>query len=357
MVEAGHTVEMITSHNSTTYLNVNIEGINVHCLPITYDNKFSSFRRIIAFLLFLWKATFLSFKIKKDIIYATSTPLTVGGIALINKWFLKTPYIFEVRDLWPQVPIEMGIIKNRLFIWLLRKFEKLIYGNSKSIIALSPEIEHSIKSNCGYVPVFMIPNFSDIDYFKSDEKPLNEKIVISYIGTIGIANGLEKMIELAKVANQSFYDKFQFEIMGDGSRKEYLQELVDGYGLKNVVFKAFSNKEDVKKLMIHSDLIYVSFADYPILGNTTSPNKFFDAIAMGKVVILNFEGWLTEIVVQREIGYKQTALNLNELLIQILNDKLDFDLWLSKQNDCLALSIESFDKNLIVQKVLKLIQY
>ena len=76
-----------------------------------------------------------------------------------------------------------------------------------------------------------------------------------------------------------------------------------------------------------------------------------------KVVILNFEGWLTEIVVQREIGYKQTKLNLNELLIQILRDKLDFNLWQSKQNDCLALSIESFDKKLIVQKVIMLIQY
>lgn len=357
MVEAGHTVEMITSQNSTEYLNVDIEGINVHYLPINYDNKFSSIRRIIAFLLFLWKATFLSFKIKKDLIYATSTPLTVGGIALINKWFFKTPYIFEVRDLWPQVPIEMGFIKNRILIWLLRKFENLIYCNSKSIIALSPGIECSIKSNCGNVPVFLIPNFSDIEYFKTDEKPLNEKIVISYIGTIGIANGLEKMIELAKEANQSFYDKFQFEIIGDGSQKDYLQELVDGYGLNNVIFKAFSNKEAVKKQMIHSDLIYVSFADYSILGETTSPNKFFDAIAIGKVVILNFEGWLTEIVVKREIGYKQTALNLNELLKQILKDKLDFDLWQSKQNDCLVLSIESFDKKNIVQKVIKLIQY
>ena len=145
MVDQGIHVEMITSYNKEKYEQKMIGGIRVHYLPINYSNELSSTKRYIAFFKFVWAAIKLAQKLPKpDLYYATSTPLTVGIIALWMKWTRHIPYIFEVRDLWPEAPIQFGIIKSPLLKFLSLKLEKLIYKNAHRIIALSPGIEKGI---------------------------------------------------------------------------------------------------------------------------------------------------------------------------------------------------------------------
>jgi glycosyltransferase involved in cell wall biosynthesis len=353
MLAAGHQVEMITSYNEKQYLTEDIEGIKVHYLPIPYDNSFSIVKRIWAFFSFFCSATILAIKLKKDIIYATSTPISVGGIALLNKWIKKTPYIFEVRDLWPQVPIEMGYIRNPLFISILNKFEKLIYKNSQNIIALSPGIELSIINKCQGKPVMMIPNFADIEYFNHHLKPISNKITISYIGTFGKANGLEAYIELAKIAQDNFLDKFHFNLMGEGAETEKLKKMSTSYQLNNISFIPFSNKENVKSLMRDSDLIYVSFANFPILGQTTSPNKLFDALAMHKPIIVNFNGWLSDLILKNYAGFIHQTSNSKTLLSEILETSIDQNKWVSMSDASGKLATEYFNKELLIDKLVK----
>ena len=121
LVMSGHNVTVITaaSHTNSRIRNYNIDGIDVVSLNVAYDHKFSFTRRIFSFLLFSVQATFYSYIKKPDLIYASSTPLTVAFPALFLKFIQKVPYIFEVRDMWPDVPIAIGVIKNSFIKYLL----------------------------------------------------------------------------------------------------------------------------------------------------------------------------------------------------------------------------------------------
>ena len=142
LIENGHKVTMITSTNEFLHkeaCTTNIDGINVVYVKNDYNQKFSKFKKIQSFISFSFKAFYAAKTYKNyDIVYATSTPLTVGFIALLLKKIKKMPFIFEVRDLWPDFPIQIGAITNPILIWILKKLEKSIYINSEHIVALSP---------------------------------------------------------------------------------------------------------------------------------------------------------------------------------------------------------------------------
>src|SRR5699024_5025197 len=128
LVEKGFQVEMITARNAPKYKVENVQGIKVHYLPVAYKNEFGFWRRIFSFVRFYQKAFRLSRKISGiSLVYATSTPLTVGLLALKIKRKLMIPYIFEARDLWPDAPIAMGAIRNRWLKKALFRMEKAIY--------------------------------------------------------------------------------------------------------------------------------------------------------------------------------------------------------------------------------------
>ncbi len=127
LINSGHEVTMITSTNTSHPLpgRFNIDGINVIYVKNDYSNYFSPFRKIISFLKFFIKSILKASKEKQvDLVFATSTPLTVGAIALWLKRLKHWNYVFEVRDLWPEFPIQIGAIKNRLLIRILKRLEK-----------------------------------------------------------------------------------------------------------------------------------------------------------------------------------------------------------------------------------------
>ncbi len=120
MVKKGHQVHMITSlrDGSTefgTWKKETINGINVYWLSVPYDNKMSTMRRIYSFIIFAFKAGSKAISIGGDVIFATSTPLTIAIPAIQAKKKLKIPMVFEVRDLWPELPIEPIIVDGRQF--------------------------------------------------------------------------------------------------------------------------------------------------------------------------------------------------------------------------------------------------
>jgi len=141
MIKFGHSVTMITSRNSQKKLieRIRIDGIDIIYIRNSYSNTMTAYRRIISFLNFMFVSSVIAIRCKKpDLVYATSTPLTIGLPALKLRLIKRVPYIFEVRDLWPEFPIQMGAVKNRSVQKLLRWFEKVIYNKAVHIIALSP---------------------------------------------------------------------------------------------------------------------------------------------------------------------------------------------------------------------------
>lgn len=329
LVEEGNEVELITSHNKSYKEIRTIEGIKVHYLPIYYHNKLGFVGRIWAFLKFIFSAYQETKKIKDiDYCFATSTPLTIGLVALWLKNKRGIPYIFEVRDLWPEAPIQMGVIKNHLLKKYLYGLEELIYKNAESIIALSPGIRDGIEKVVPKASVSFIPNMADCEFFSMESKNkdieakygVSNKFVISYFGAIGKVNYLESLLEIALICEKKHLP-IEFLIAGDGGEVEKLEKLTQKKDINNVQFIGQLDKYGVKDLLSVTDASYISFAQKPVL-QTNSPNKFFDSIASGKLCIINTEGWLKDIMIQKECGFYYDVNN-PERFVQLIQPYLN----------------------------------
>lgn len=304
LVEAGHQVTMITGHNQKSGLE-KIGGINVQYLKIPYKNQFGFVRRIWAFYQFVRQAKRLINQLdqKFDLAYVMTTPLTTGFIALYIKAHLNIPYYFEVGDLWPEAPIKMGAVKNEFIKKWLYQFEKKCYFEAQKVIALSPAIRNYIEATSPETKVHVVTNFSDVDFFEhsrrlqrfGSENPLK----IGYFGTFGPANELTNLLEVAKACLKHEVP-VHFTLMGDG--KEYSSIKAMSKNLPNVSLKPFGSADSVKETLEAQDGVYVSFKNLEIL-NTGSPNKFFDGLAAGKLIIINFGGWIRTLVDKHKCGF------------------------------------------------------
>jgi len=350
MVEAGMEVDMITAHNEDEYDLKIIDGVKVHYLPVSYDNSFGFLKRGQSFLKFVSQAKQLIPKLPRpDLLYISSTPLTTGMIGLWAKRKFAVPYIFEVRDLWPEAPIQMGAVSNPILKKFLYKLEERIYKNALKIVALSPGIKTYIEGKSQKEKVFLIPNFADTSFFTPQSKhKASTKFTISYAGAIGKVNALEEFLDLALKAQQHGKDwrfnlmgkgaslshlenkatigqvnaleeflelallakeqgkDWQFVMMGKGASLPKMMTMAADMGLDNFKFEPFGSKEKVKELLQNSDMVYISFAHLPVL-KTNSPNKFFDALAMGKPLIVNHKGWVQELIHTHQLGIYYNA--------------------------------------------------
>lgn len=295
MVQAGHKVVMVTSHNKNTYTQKDIEGIEVHYLPIAYSNEYSFSKRIKAFIKFQKQSVKLSKNLGDfDLCYATSTPLTVGSAAYKLKRDCGIPYYFEVRDLWPDAPIELGSVNNRLIVKSLRRLESRIYDGADGIVALNPKVKQIIESRTT-TPVTLVPNMADLEYFHPIVKH-NAVPVFLYAGTISYANDVGQVLALAKS-----YKEAKFLIAGGGKELYDLKQKAEKEAIKNVLFLGKVSKEELKRLYGSADFALVTFLDNNIL-QLNSPNKFFDALANGVPPIVTVGGWLKELVENNKCG-------------------------------------------------------
>ncbi len=304
LLSEGHKVEVITAHNDRRGLH-NVDSIPVRYLPIRYSNDFSFWKRVISFLAFTWLACWRSISKKADCNYVISTPLTNGLIGLFGKLIRRTPYIFEVGDLWPEVPMRLGYIRNPLLKNILSQLEILCYKKAQGVVGLSAAISRHVE---GVVPgqkTITIPNFADCAYFTPVRPPAqynqDKPLILSYTGTFGEANHLEYLLQLAACAQKRRLP-IEINIMGRGKCEQILKKDCKDKNLQNVVFIPFANYEKVNELLNRSHAIYLSFKDEPSL-HTGSPNKFFDGLAAGKVVISNFKGWIGDEIEKNECGF------------------------------------------------------
>ena len=200
LIDFGIVPIVITARSEKTYRQINVEGIEVHYLPVAYDNRFGFWKRSISFLHFVLGAIRLAGRLPDfNVCYAISVPLTVGLAAKFIKFRRRIPYIFEVGDLWPDAPIQLGFVHNYFFKWFLFKLEKSIYEGAQSVVALSESIQYEIEKKAPGIRTHLIPNMADTDFYRPEVKNevlekkygVEKKFVVSYIGAVGFANGLE----------------------------------------------------------------------------------------------------------------------------------------------------------------------
>ncbi|MTI40694.1 glycosyltransferase family 4 protein [Fulvivirga lutimaris] len=307
--EQGHDVTVITARNNKAYTIENDLGFEVHSLPIYYENHLSFFSRIHAFILFVWATNKLLKKLPRfDLNYVISTPLSTALIALKAKKRFGTPFIFEVGDLWPEAPIQLKVIKNPILKSIALKLERNAYRKAAKIVALSEDIKSAIQRKAPEQEIEIVTNFADIEFFKPEEKKneylnkyqVQNKFVISYLGTVGMANELEYLINVAVEARSN--EQVHFFVVGGGAHFNKIRALAESKGLTNITFAEQVDKYEVRKILNITDAIYVSFKNVPVLA-TGSPNKFFDGLAGGKLIIINFKGWIKKKIEQHDCGF------------------------------------------------------
>lgn len=352
--EAGNEVVILASNTSDKEITKNCKLINI---PVKYYNSMGILKRIWAFM----KFAFLARKKAKqlgdfDLCYASSTPLTVGLIALNLLKTKQLPYIFEVRDLWPQFPIEMSGIRNKFVKSYLYGLEKKIYQNAKAIVALSPGMVQGIEKYKLEKPIYLIPNFADLNVFYPQKNPSERKkylqeneFGIVHFGAIGKANHLEYLLD---VAQESLKENLplKYFILGEGSEKKRLQKLAQSKDLSNIFFLKSLPKKEIPLFISQMDFSYISFKDLPVL-KTNSPNKLFDSMACGIIPIVNTDGWLKEIVEQNNCGFYANPHQPKEFLSKIKPYLKDQSLLEESSKNTLKLAQNEYNAKIQSQKL------
>lgn len=307
-LQRGHDVTLITGTGKSEQTE---EGINVVSTATNYDQKMSKGRRIAAFGHFMLGSFWRGLTCRNvDVIYATSTPLTVGFIGLLLSKVKRVPLVFEVRDVWPDVPVQLGYITNPLLIRMLTRMEKMIYNGASEIIALSPAMKTMIVSKgVDAEKITVVENVANNDLVaKIEVEPcvdeslqqwIANRFVVVHPGTMGEVNGLQHLLSVAAHVKKDAH--IGFLLIGEGSEKAALQEQVTAMQLDNVKIVDSMPKEAVFSVMKQCDIGAMSVKDERILWDN-SANKFFDFLAVGLPVVLNYKGWQHEVLQESGAG-------------------------------------------------------
>lgn len=314
LVAAGHQVHMITTDRSPQaragWRVTEEAGIIVHWLPVPYSNRMAYSERIKAFGRFAWHAARRAAAFPADVVFATSTPLTIALPAVYAARRQKIPMVFEVRDLWPELPIAVGALKGPL-IPPARWLERFAYRNASYIVALSPGMKEGIVRQ-GVSPerVFVIPNSADIAFFSVGEEAgrtfrsqfewLQDRPLILYAGTLGRINGVGYLAEIA--ARMAHLDaEVRFMVIGDGYEKVSIIERAKSLRVldKNFFLLPSLPKKEMPAVYSAATIATSLFIDLPAMW-ANSANKFFYALAAGRPIAINYNGWQADLL--REAG-------------------------------------------------------
>lgn len=307
-LKQGHSVTLITG---TGMSETTVEGLEVLSTETEYNQKMSKWLRIKAFGQFMIESFKLGMRQRSvDVIYATSTPLTVGLVGLALSKIKRVPFIFEVRDVWPDVPVKLGYLKNRFLIKMLSCLEKQLYRHATEIIALSPAMKENILAKeVTKEKIHVVENLANNDAMNrviakipgslAVKSWMENRFVVVHPGTMGEVNGLQHLLHIARKMKDKSH--IGFLLIGEGSEKAKLQQQVVEYGLNNVLILDEMPKKDVQSFIKCCDLGAMTVKDARILWDN-SANKFFDFLAAGLPVILNYQGWQHDILVKSGAG-------------------------------------------------------
>lgn len=361
LVSAGHEVHMVTSWRnddgrSPEWFITDEAGIKVHWLPVPYSNHMSYRERISAFISFAFRSMSKANGLDGEVIFATSTPLTIAIPAVFAARKKKIPMVFEVRDLWPELPIAMGALRNPILRWLAYRLERWAYKNSAAVVALSPGMRDGVVST-GYPvnQVAVIPNSSDNTEFVHNQQAalqfraardwLGARPLLVYGGTFGRINGVGYMVELAKELLE-VNPEVRILLVGDGQEKDAVRKQAQQARVLgvNLFIEAGLPKNQMPALLSAADMASSLFIDLPEM-QPNSANKFFDALASGTPVMLNYGGWMHELVETRACGLAMWRKPTTEVA-RILAERITDAQWLKTAGVAArALAESEFDRD------------
>ena len=360
-VEQGHEVIVVTSVyaksdiRATKFIeNQTIDGVQLKIINVKIDNKQSFFKRIYTFLVYSFFSIYYAFTLKGDIVIASSGPITVGIPGLIANIFRRKKFVFEVRDLWPEGPIELGVLKNKFIQNLSYAFEKWCYKRSSLVVALSPGMQQNILDRFPETNVISVTNSANIKLFSSPKQEiyhseLKEKKYAIYTGNIGMVNNSELLYRTALKLIDLDRSDIHIVLIGDGQLKEDLQRKSEN--ISNIHFLDLMPKKDLVNYVKNAFVSLIPLNNTPMLA-TSSPNKLFESMAASVPVIQSTFGWIKEMLEQTESGFTVSATDENELAKKLIYLADNPAIVSEMGANGYQYAKNNFDKDLLAQKML-----
>lgn len=286
-----------TAARKGVFAEQNFDGVRVLRSYIYPALHRSYFWRVISFFSFMFSSVWTALQVREvDLVMGTTPPI----FQAVSAWFVallrRKPFLLEVRDLWPEFGVSMGVLKNPLVIALARWLERFLYARATHILVNSPAYrEYMISKGVPEKKVTYIPYGTDVDMFNPQvdgssiraELGVQDKFVVLYAGALGQANDIDTLLRAAK--RLKVEEKIRFVLFGDGKERPRLEAEARGMGLPNVIFAGVRAKKDMPRVVAAADACLAILQDIPMF-RTTYPNKVFDYMAAGRATILVIDG-------------------------------------------------------------------
>jgi glycosyltransferase involved in cell wall biosynthesis len=290
-------------------------------------------KRILSYLSFMFSAVLIgSWRVgRPDVVVATSPQLFTAVAGRLISWIKRRPMIFEVRDLWPESIVTVGAMRESLAVRMLKKLACSLYRSAERIVAVGPGYKRRIVADYP-VPaekIDVVTNGVDLDKFRfrvSDRQRVRREFgwqdshVAMYLGTHGMAHGLEFVLAAAERLQSSPAMKFVF--VGDGAEKPRLEKLAVERGLKNVEFLPPQPKENVVALYAASDVCLAPLRKVDLFTEVL-PSKIFEIMGMRRPIILSVDGDARAVVEEAQAGHFVEPENVDALCDALLKVAAD----------------------------------
>lgn len=379
LIARGHSVTMVCGMNPLADTGLEavsnrgvrrgrVEGIDVIELPLAYSNYDSLVKRSVTFFRFAARCIAIAWRERYDLLYATSTPLTAGIPGIVMRFAKpRRKFVFEVRDLWPELPKAMGVVKNPVVLAGMSLLEKASYTAMHAGVALSPGIQDGMRRRSSNSKrILSVPNGCDLDLFRSCTHDSNQEAGVDgfpvgglrcvFTGAHGLANGLDAVLDAARVLVEKRRNDIHLVFIGDGKLKPRLVERTRCEGLTNCRFLAPLPKDRLSLLMGQTDVGLMILANVPAFYYGTSPNKFFDYIASGLPVVNNYPGWLADMIQQHECGIAVPPDNPEALAAALIRLADDPGMRIRMGQNARRMAETDFDRTVLANRLVDFLE-
>ena len=299
-----------------------IRILRAYTLP-TLHNSFN--HRVIAFCSFMFSAVFAGLRAGRvDIVIGTSPPI----FQLVSAWLIaaikRKPFVLEIRDLWPEFAIDIGVLKSRLLIWLSRGLESFMYARASHIVVNSPAFrDYLLDKGVSQSRISVVPNGVDPDMFQPEshgerlrnDLGLADKFIVTYAGALGMANDISTILRAATRLRGN--DSVHVLLVGAGKEADNLRAEAEALRLTNVTFAGTYPKERMNEVLAASDVCVATLKNIRMF-RTVYPNKVFDYMAAGRPVVLGIDGVIRDVVEQAKAGIAVEPGNDEQLAAAVL---------------------------------------
>lgn len=321
--------ELFPGYENKAYSYEEIDGLKIHRTSIYPTKSKSIVKRLRNYFSFVYSSYFTGknkLEDKYDYLLCESPPLFLGISGYLISKNIKAKLIFNVSDLWPESAEKLGLVKNKLFLWLAYKLEAFLYKKSVLVTGQTQGIVKSIQTRFPLVKTYWLPNGVDLELYNPDKISSNwrqfngfsdDDVLVLYAGILGHAQGLEVILKAANKTKE--LTEFHYIILGSGPLREDLIALKNQYQLNQVHFFDVVSKSEMPKIISAVDIALVPLKRLDLFKGAI-PSKIFENLAMKKMLLLGVEGEAKELFIDKgKAGLFFTPEDENDLADKIFN--------------------------------------